>query len=558
MTASSSRIGRVIVVVAALALLVGASPFAARPAAAAGPAPKVVLIVGPAGAATARYRDLAEEAAVAAAKRTPNVVRVYSPDATWPAVKQALAGASIVVYLGHGNGWPSPYRDQLTGSTQNGLGLNPHAGAADVHQYFGEDRLAAEVDLAKNAVVVLSHLCYASGNSEPGLPEGPLEVGQQRVDNYAAGFLRAGASAVIADAHHGPAWYVDAILRGKGTLDGIWRGAPSVNGNYLAYDSVRSPGHLAQMDPDTADSGFHRSFVARPGLTAAQVLAGARGGGPEIVPYEQTLAGLGITFGAADLATPPTAGASTALSLPLHAANPDLVPSALLVATRWDVLEGSEAPPGGPDAPPAAPDLVVAERPGEVVAPTEVERTKDGLRVAVRVPSHPGLYRLVPTLHGADGVAYDAATQALLPALVVRVTGSTTASYAAPAAVTARSDEPFVLDVAVTNLGARAWGRAAIHHRIGQAETEPASRALLVARWVDLGGLAGGGEPAPTATTVLPAGLAAGAAASIALQLAAPSAPGEYLLVLDVVVPRTGSLAADGVPPGIVRVSVGG
>ena len=40
--------------------------------------------------------------------------------------------------------------------------------------------------------------------------------------------------------------------------------------------------------------------------------------------------------------------------------------------------------------------------------------------------------------------------------------------------------------------------------------------------------------------------------------LSAPATPGEYLLVLDVVDPQTGSLAAAGVPPGIVRATVTG
>src|SRR5262249_24111655 len=158
----------------------------------------VVIIVGPVGSLTGYYRSIAEQTATAAAKLTSNVVRVYSPDATWERVRAALQGASIVVYLGHGNGWPSPYHDALFPSTEDGFGLERDAGAADAHQYFGEDRIAKEIHLAKNALVVFSHLCYASGNSEPGLPEGTLDMAQQRVDNYAAGFFQAGAGAVIA------------------------------------------------------------------------------------------------------------------------------------------------------------------------------------------------------------------------------------------------------------------------------------------------------------------------------------------------------------------------
>ena len=101
--------------------------------------PKVVFIVGPAGAATDGYRAEARAAAAIARNYTPDVVELYSPNATWPAVKQALEGASLVVYMGHGNGWPSRYRDALYPPTQDGFGLNPKAGGNDAtHQYFGE------------------------------------------------------------------------------------------------------------------------------------------------------------------------------------------------------------------------------------------------------------------------------------------------------------------------------------------------------------------------------------------------------------------------------------
>ena len=61
----------------------------------------------------------------------------------------------------------------------------------------GESRIAASINLAKNAVVLLHHLCYASGNSEPQLPEGTLDQAKQRVDNFAAGFIEAGACRIL-------------------------------------------------------------------------------------------------------------------------------------------------------------------------------------------------------------------------------------------------------------------------------------------------------------------------------------------------------------------------
>jgi hypothetical protein len=567
-------------IVGLLLASVGGLFGSATAAAAERPAPKVVLVVGPAGSATDNYRRLANEAAAEARKFTPNVVKVYSPDATWPAVRQALEGASIVVYLGHGNGWPSKYRDSLYPPTQNGFGLNPHAGAGDTHQYFGEERIAKEIQLADNAVVIFSHLCYASGNTEPGLPEGTLEMGQQRVDNYAAGFIKAGASAVIAEAHSGPAYYVRSILAGKGSIDRIWRDAPTYHGNLLRFESLRSPGFTAQMDPDNETSGFHRSIVFRNDVAAANVLAGAVGGGAApLPPVEPTLAGLGLEFNRPGLAGPPTTGATTKLTFALSASDPAALPGKLSMAVRWDVLDGGRAiivpaptalPSAAPDpsasaAPTPTPvpspattpttiDLVTPEVIGQVVAPVPAVRTDAGVEVPVRVPATPGLYRLVGTIHGADGVAFDAKTQALVPALIVRVTGPVAAAFQVPDAAFATAGQVVEVPVTVTNLGAKPWGAAAVPSRIGGAESEPASRATVLARWVPIAGTQAGSLPETSA--VLPPGLAPGMAAGVTFTLTAPDVPGEYLLLIDVLAPRTGSLAVAGVPPGIVRVSV--
>lgn len=560
-------------VAAALVLL--ALPLAGSASAAARPAPKVVLIVGPAGGATPYYRRLADEAAAAAAKHTPNVVKVYSPNATWPNVKAALQGASVVVYLGHGNGWPSIYRDALFPATQNGFGLNPHAGAADSHQYFGEAKIGSEIKLAKDAVVIFSHLCYASGNTEPGLAEGTLAQAQQRVDNYAAGFFRAGAGAVIADAYLAPTYYVNGVLRGGArSIDAIWKTAPNRNDHFLRFPSQRTKGAIAQMDPDRVDSGFHRSIVLKAKLTSGQVVGNAVRGPVEPAPIlEPSLTGLGVTFGAPDLANPPTAGAKTKLILPVARDAATLLPDKLMIGTRWDRLDGGAAPAAAPPVQPVpaadddpgttatdapAIDLVVPERIGDVIDPVAATKlATGGIQVPVAVPTSPGLYRLVSTVHDADGQAFDAATQALIPALVVRVTGPLTAAYAAPATATTAASGPFALAVKVTNLGGQAWGRPAERHRVDVAEMVPASRATLVARWVDLGGFAGGGSAAgTTASSILPAGLTPGSSVDVAFRMTAPAAPGEYLVVLDVVDPRTGSLAAAGVPPGIVRVTV--
>ena len=113
-------------VVALAVLLTGIVPGLATPRAAAATlsSAKVVLVVGATHGSTETYRQRMDAAYAEAIKYSSNVVKVYSPNATWTKVKAAVNGASIIVYLGHGNGWPSPYTSDANYTTKNGFGLN--------------------------------------------------------------------------------------------------------------------------------------------------------------------------------------------------------------------------------------------------------------------------------------------------------------------------------------------------------------------------------------------------------------------------------------------------
>ena len=131
---------------------------------------KVVIVVGATHGATAGYRANADAAYAEAIKYTSHVTKVYSPSATWTKVKAAAKGANILIYFGHGNGWPSPYTFDPKYTTKDGMGLNADLNGdgklSDYeNHYYGEPSVAT-LDLAPNAIVFLHHLCYASGNSE--------------------------------------------------------------------------------------------------------------------------------------------------------------------------------------------------------------------------------------------------------------------------------------------------------------------------------------------------------------------------------------------------------
>jgi hypothetical protein len=263
---------------AAIALIIGAF-IGAGPVSADGTPPfqtKVVIIVGATHGATSSYRDKANAAYAEAIKHTTNVRKVYSPNATWSAVKSAVAGANVVIYFGHGNGWPSPYTNDAQYTTKDGFGLNATAGNGDSNtKYYGEPYVST-LDLAPGAVILLHHLCYASGNSEPGHAAPSKSVAKQRVDNYGAGFLKADVAAVIADGHRGAVDYLAALFTTDQTLADLWRTQPNFHGNEFGFGSSRTPGMTALMDPDTPTSGYYRSFVGNSAATTADVRSGTQ------------------------------------------------------------------------------------------------------------------------------------------------------------------------------------------------------------------------------------------------------------------------------------------
>ncbi len=249
-------------------------PLAAAAVRAATP-PKVVVVVGPTHSLTASNLQWGEAIAEDAAAHGAQVVRVFHPHATWAEVSAAAAGANVLIYLGHGNGYPSPYTTTLMRDRQDGMGLDPVDGAADNQvQYYGEQYMAT-LHLAPDSLVLLNHLCYASGNSEPGLPQPMQAVAVERVDNFAAGFIAGGASAVLALGTEDAGGIVDALFGPAQTLDQLFMSTGGVGVAPIVTASVRTPGARLHLDPDSATSGFYRSLAGNLDLLSSAVIGGA-------------------------------------------------------------------------------------------------------------------------------------------------------------------------------------------------------------------------------------------------------------------------------------------
>ena len=555
-----------IALVAAIAVSsVAAAPAArltdAPPQAAPGANAKVVIIVGPTGELTNGFRAEAQAAARAARRYTNDVTTIYSPNATWRAVKSALQGANIVVYLGHGNGWPSPYRNSLYRRTQNGLGLNPVAGGNDhTHRHYGEGYLAREVRLAPGAIVLLHHLCYAAGNSEPGLPEGSAGVARQRVENYAAGWLATGAQAVVAEAYFGPSYYVRALLGTDNGIGDIWRASPTFNDNVHGAPSKRTEGATAYLDPGHRSGRFGRSLVVLESGTGRPTVSTPAG---EPLPGEAPLA---VTLGEPVIHGPIVLGTTVALTLPVELPRGSSLPQGIVLDARWvpvslDDPDAAELgqPVASTDQPAVEPPNELSEARAQFLPATVSGRSLD---VSLPTPQVAGAYELELGLHDSYGPMIGSDGQPLARTVPINVARPLSVAYDVPADLQAVAGEPVTLEVGLTNTGNISWQ---------QLETDvieqrgpdpfrliPPEQARLVGRIVRLYAADGDEEIASDEPLVVAdAAVLPGESAVRLLYFRAPGAAGDYVLILDVVTPSYGPLNEAGVASGTVLLHVG-
>ena len=199
------------------------------------------------------------------------MVEVYSPYATWKRVKVAARGANLFVYLGHGNGWPSNH-GPFQPYTKDGLGLNRMAGGGNYNTtYYGELYIKRDLLLAPGAVVLLMRTCYAAGNPEGGGPTPVLDTARKRVDNYGAGFLRAGARVVIADIGGRAGYVLRALFKSGRTMREIFWSSPDADGRFREFITAKRSPTWAKgiMDP-YRPKYYYRSIIGDLDYTASQ------------------------------------------------------------------------------------------------------------------------------------------------------------------------------------------------------------------------------------------------------------------------------------------------
>jgi putative cell wall-binding protein len=286
---------RALSIIAAVAVLASSLLVLDPPSAAAsvGTGKKVAIIVGPTGSLTSSFRQQGDQIASAASATGATVVKVYSPSATWANVRNAVNGANIVVYLGHGNGYPSPYADVQRTDRVNGWGLNRTTTNGDDDRwdstmvYCGEKALTGTLTSADGAaqwnycggkngtqgitpapgfVMIYSGACYSPGASEPHLAPPTNNMALQRVSNYSRPVLTLGAGAYFAT-YHGAASLVDRILRNPNMSFGDIYHAGRPAGTFTDSAHVTNAGARAWMTQTSKSTVFTYAFAGDPHRT---------------------------------------------------------------------------------------------------------------------------------------------------------------------------------------------------------------------------------------------------------------------------------------------------
>lgn len=181
------RIGAAVCAAITLAMAI----MVAAPAPADAAALKVAIIVGPVGGLSNTYRSMADEVATAATAAGATVAKSYSPTATWANVKAAVNGANVVVYFGHGNGYPNPYGSSELTDRSNGWGLNTQTSNGDADSwsagslvYCGERALLGTLTSTDD----VARRTYCGGTANDGISPAPGFTMVYAQAHYAPGF----------------------------------------------------------------------------------------------------------------------------------------------------------------------------------------------------------------------------------------------------------------------------------------------------------------------------------------------------------------------------------
>jgi hypothetical protein len=187
---------------------------------------RAVAIVGDVGGSTDSYKDDMDRAVAALRAHGVTVETFYYGERAfdWRDIVPAMTGAHLLLYMGHGV-WMGGTCTQpdLVGGFYLG---DDGDGDGDDISFVGPDQIRGDLAgrVADDAVVILSHACYAAGDA--GCTDAPSDWPSQAeaeryVRMYAEPFVDAGFEAYFANNYNGSAAdYVDQLLAEEPTAAG--------------------------------------------------------------------------------------------------------------------------------------------------------------------------------------------------------------------------------------------------------------------------------------------------------------------------------------------------
>ncbi|HDN80024.1 MAG TPA: hypothetical protein ENG33_06130 [Chloroflexi bacterium] len=151
--------------------------------------PKAVVVIG--GAVAEEVIEATRRYAQQLASEGWDVTLLEPPHNTEREVREALQGASLLFYEGHGFGYdPADPNYYDTGGASNGMGLGDGL--------MTQDEIIAYVQLADNAIFITQGACFTGGPSATDPAPVSEEVAHRRVNDYSFGFLMVGARGYFA------------------------------------------------------------------------------------------------------------------------------------------------------------------------------------------------------------------------------------------------------------------------------------------------------------------------------------------------------------------------
>jgi hypothetical protein len=242
-------------------------------------APRAVAIVGDVGTHTDSYIEDMDRAVAALSSHGVTVVRfTYGAGSyTWADIVAASQGAHFLLYMGHGvySGGTCENPDSVGGFYLGpGQFVTPSAIRRDL-----------EGQLAADAVMIFSHVCYSAGSTAcDGSGEPDLAEAQRRVAEYAAPFVDLGMQATFANNYYwSAANIIDDVLADSASRETM--------GDIFLNTYPNSPNNHHDLSYPEAgydlwlngtDGAWNNAFVGQPGYVfAGDLRQPALGGVPE-------------------------------------------------------------------------------------------------------------------------------------------------------------------------------------------------------------------------------------------------------------------------------------